>query len=161
MQLKYKDFLIKELPAQLRSLPADQEPNFGLMTAHHMVEHLIFVTKSISKRRGEPTAELNKSQGYFRKFMDTGLPFMYKPKEGASKADLNDLRTASIEEAISALEAATTQFYSLFDSTPNHKSYNDMMGEFNMSELELFNYQHGRWHLHQFGLIEEFAALEV
>ena len=52
-------------------------------------------------------------------------------------------------------------FYSLFESNPDHKSYNAMMGEFNLAELELFNYQHGRWHLHQFGIIEEFAPLGV
>jgi len=131
------------------------------MSAHHMVEHLIFVTKSISKRRGEPAAELNKSQQYFRKFLDKGAPFEYRPKEGQSKADLNDLRTPSIQEAIDLLSKATADFYSLFESKPDHKSYNEMMGEFNLSELELFNYQHGRWHLHQFGLIKNFGPIEV
>jgi len=156
MKPKFKDFLLKELPLKLRTLPADQAPNFGLMTAHHMVEHLIFVTKSMQKRRGEPEKELNKSQLFFRKFIETGCPFEYKPNEDGS---LNDLRTESIEAAVKILETATVKFYDLFESTPNHKSYNAMMGEFNLEELELFNYQHGRWHLHQFGIIEKFAPL--
>lgn len=156
MAPKYKDFLTKELPAKLSTLPGNQAPNFGLMTAHHMVEHLIYTTKSLSKRRGEPEAELNKSQAYFRKFMDKGCPFEHRPKEDAT---LNELRTQSIEEAIKILDGAINQFYDLFQSNPNHKSYNQMTGEFNLSELELFNYQHGRWHLYQFGLIEEFTAV--
>lgn len=158
MAPKYKNFLSKDLPTKLRLLSASQAPNFGLMTAHHMVEHLIYVTKSISKRRGEPEPTLNKSQRYFRNFIDTGAPFEHRPKEGAT---LNDLRTSSIEEAIQILEAANEQFYSLFESNPQHKSYNAMMGEFNLQELEFFNYQHGRWHLYQFGLIETFSAVKL
>ncbi len=158
MAPKHKDFLSKELPAKLRTLQGNQAPNFGLMTAHHMVEHLIFTTKSLAKRRGEPEGEPNKSQVYFRKFMDAGCPFEHRPKEDAT---LNELRTENIEEAIKILEEATEKFYDLFESNPTHKSYNQMTGEFNLAELELFNYQHGRWHLYQFGLIEEFATVNV
>jgi len=158
MKPKYTNFLLQELPQKLITLPANQAPNFGLMTAHHMVEHLIFVTKSIQKRRGEPEAELNKSQLYFRQFLDNGCPFEHRPKDNAS---LNDLRTESIEAAVQILESATEKFYDLFESNPNHKSYNAMMGEFNLAEIELFNYQHGRWHLHQFGIIEQFEPLTL
>jgi len=156
MKPKYKNFLLKELPTKLRTLEEKQAPSFGKMTAHHMAEHLIFVTKSIVKRHGEPEAELNKSQLYFRKFLDKGCPFEHKPKE---EATLNDLRTESIEAAVKILEEATEKFYNLCETNPNHRSYNAMMGEFNLEELELFNYQHGRWHLHQFGIIETFASL--
>ena len=161
MTPKHKDFLSKELPAKLRTLASDQEPNFGLMTAQHMVEHLIYVTKTLSKRVGEPDGEMSKSQHYFRKFINAGCPFAYKPKEGANKADLKELRSATIEEAIQGLEAATAKFYALFESNPDHKSYNPMMGEFDLAELELFNYQHGRWHAYQFGLVEAFTAATV
>jgi len=161
MTPKYKDFLMTELPTMFRQLSGDQEPNFGLMTAQHTVEHLIFVTKSFMKRRGEPEGEPTKSQLYFQKFLAKGCPFAYRPKEGVTKADLNPLRSANIEEAIQGLEAATAKFYALFEENPNFKSYNSMMGEFTMEQLELFAYQHGRWHAHQFGLIEEFSAVAV
>jgi len=155
---KYKDFLSKELPEKLRTLPSNQAPNFGLMTAHHMIEHLILTTKSMLKRRGEPEAELNKSQSFFRKFMEAGCPFEYRPKEGET---LKELRTESIEAAIKILEEATEEFYDIFQSNPNHKSYNLITGAFNLEELEFFNYQHGRWHLYQFGLIEEFSPIKL
>ena len=158
MKPSYKEFLTEEVPAKLRTLSAQQEPNFGLMTAHHMVEHLIYVMKSTAKRRGEPEEELNKSQHYFRRFLDAGCPFEHRPREGAT---LNDLRTAKIEEAIQGLLAAYHQFYSLFETNPNHKSYNAMMGEFNLTEIELFNYQHARWHMYQFGLIPEFTPTKL
>lgn len=156
---KYKDFLMNELPVKLKTLDSSQEPNFGLMTAHHMVEHLIYVTKSMVKRRGEPAQELTKSQLYFKKFLSEGAPFEYRPKDGITKEDLQPLRTQNVSDAIDLLVLANTNFYELFESDPAHKSYNDMMGEFNMEELEFFNFQHGRWHLHQFGIIKEFTPV--
>lgn len=159
MSPRYKKSLLEELPSLFKNLTGSQEPNFGLMTAQHMVEHLTYVTKSLSKRRGEPQGEPTKSQLYFRKFIDKGCPFQYRPKEGVSKADLAPLRSENISAAIAGLEAATASFYQLFETNPDHKSYNDMMGEFNLEELEIFLYQHGRWHAHQFGLIDEFTPL--
>lgn len=156
MEPKYKDFLTTELATKLRTLSPDQQPNFGLMTAHHMVEHLVFVTKSIVKRKSEPEGESNKSQLYFRKFVDSGCPFEHRPKDDAT---LSELRTGSMEEAVQLLESAVEKFYTLFESTPDYKSYNAMTGEFSLGDLELFYYQHGRWHLYQFGLIEEFEAV--
>lgn len=161
MNLTYKRFLTTELPALLRNLEGDQAPNFGLMTAHHMVEHLIWVTKFLPKRKGEPSAELSKSQQYFRKFVDAGCPSKYKPEEGKTKADLQKLRSPDIATAIQSLEQATTQFYELFEANPDHKTYNELMGEFTMDEVEMFLYQHGQWHAYQFGLVEEFAAAAV
>jgi len=32
-----------------------------------------------------------------------------------------------------------------------------MIGEWNFEEMELFHYQHGQWHLYQFGLMEAYA----
>lgn len=156
MTIKYKHFLTKELPEMLRTLEANQPPNFGIMIAHQMVEHLVYVTKVMMKRKGEPEAELTKSQLYFKNFVANGCPFEYRPKKGAKA---NELRTASIEEAIQLLETATEKFYDLFESNPTYKSYTPMTGEFNLEELELFNYQHGRWHLYQFGVIDKFTAV--
>ncbi|MEM9822597.1 MAG: hypothetical protein AAF985_16060 [Bacteroidota bacterium] len=160
MTPKYQSFLTQELPTQLRSLAPTQAPNFGLMTAHHMVEHLIYVTKIMMKRKGEPDpeAKMSKSQRFFRNFIDAGCPFEHRPKKGAT---LNELRTSSIEEAIQILEGANQKFYDLFTANPAYKSYHPMMGAFNMPEIESFQYQHGRWHLHQFGIIEIFTPLAV
>ena len=152
MRPKYKDFMTQTLPKMLNTLHGDQEPNFGLMTAQHMVEHLIYVVKVSMKRKGEPIGEPSKSQLYFRKFIENGAIFQHRPKKDITKADLPELRMANITDAIATLEAAITKFYILFEENPNFKSYNEMMGEFNMEELELFNYQHCRWHAHQFGL---------
>lgn len=161
MQASYHHFLTQQLPLLLQSLAADRVPKFGIMTPQHMVEHLTWVTKATPKRRGEPAAEPNKSQLYFRRFIDKGAPFEHRPKAGITVADLQPLRSADLASAIAALEKATAQFYELAEKNPAHVSYNDMMGAFNLHELELFLYQHGRWHAYQFGLIETFGNDEI
>lgn len=155
MTAKYKDFLTKELPSKLSTLSGSQAPNFGLMTAHHMVEHLVYVTYIFSKRKGEPEGEPYQSQVYFREFIDSGCPFEYHPKEGAT---LKDLNTTDIALAIKMLESSTNAFYEAFETNPDFKSYNSRIGEISFADAELFNYQHSRWHLYQFGLLEEFTV---
>ena len=155
MEPRFKTFLTTELIRQLRTLKGDQQPNFGLMTAHHMVEHLIYVTKSLMKRKGEPINEPSKRQQFFQKFVAAGCPFEYRPRKDAQ---LNELRTTTIGEAITILASSIEKFYDLFNTHPTYKSYNAMTGAFTLAQLELFYYQHGRWHLYQFGLLTDFAA---
>ena len=160
-QPKYRQFLTEELPALLRTLPVDRKANFGLMTPQHMVEHLSYVTKVMPKKQGAPPTELSKSQQYFRRFVDKGCPFEYRPRDGVTASDLSPLRAVNMEAAIRDLEGAIQRLYDLWDQTPDHRSYNEMMGSFNLSELERFAYQHGRWHAYQFGLLDTFEPVAV
>lgn len=161
MKFRNKQFLLEQLPPMLRQLQGDQAPNFGLMTARHMVEHLIWVTKVMSRKNGEPPAELTKSQLYFKQFVANGCPFEYRPKEGVTKDNLNPLKYANLEEAIAVLEDTNRKLYELLESNPDYKSYNQMTGEFNGEELDMFMGQHARWHSYQFGLLAAFAPMEV
>lgn len=46
---EYKDYLVNKVPELLQKLKFDAEPGFGIMTAQHMIGHLIWVTKSLVK----------------------------------------------------------------------------------------------------------------
>jgi len=151
-----KQFLVNQVPDIIKKLRADTAPNFGLMTPQHMVEHLIWVTKSSLKRKGDPPAEATKSQAYFRKFLDSGAQFKYKPKAGQTKDDLPALRFGSLDEAVAQIPDAVSRIFSTFEEKPSFKSYNDMMGEFTKSDHELMHYEHFKWHLFQFGLIDKY-----
>lgn len=161
MNLRNKDFVLQELAPMLRTLEGTQAPNFGLMTAQHMVEHLVWVTKVMSRRIGEPEGgEATKSQLYFKKFVTKGCPFEYRPKDDRN-TDLKPLKYGSMEEALDALEDTNKKVYELLEANPDYKSYSAMTGEFNVAELDMFVGQHGRWHCYQFGLLEAFAPMEV
>ncbi len=151
-----KEFLVNQVPELLKNLRADAAPNFGLMSPQHMVEHLIWVTKSSLKRKGDPPAEPTKSQAYFRKFLNNGAHFQHRPKEGQTKDDLTALRYGSLEEAVADVPAAVARIFSTFEENPTYKSYNDMMGEFSKEDHELMHYEHFKWHLYQFGLLDQY-----
>ena len=153
----HQSFLKGEALSLLRELKEDTVAKFGLLKPQHMVEHLIWVTKTTIGRKGEPEGEPTKSHLYFQKFINDGAIFQYKPKEGASKADLQALKYGSLEEAIAQVEPAIDRLYKHYEDNPGAIAYNSMMGELTQDQLELFHAQHYRWHLHQFGLIETFA----
>ena len=58
----HQSFLKEETLSLLQALKEDAVAKFGLMTPQHMVEHLIWVTKTTIGRKGEPEGEPTKSQ---------------------------------------------------------------------------------------------------
>jgi len=155
-----KEFLSQELPELLKNLKPDTEGNFGLMTPQHMVEHIAYVVKFSIKRIGEPENPPTKGQLGFKKFIDNGAILKYRPSE-KTKADLPELRYASLEEAIAQVPIAVERFYTHFEANPDFIPYNPFFGELTFEELELFHYQHLRYHAWQFGLVAEYGAAQV
>ncbi|MEO1257416.1 MAG: hypothetical protein AAFZ15_01420 [Bacteroidota bacterium] len=150
-----KEFLTQKVPELLKQLKPDTEPAFGLMTPQHMVEHLTWVAKSSVKRYGEPTGEPTRGQLGFKRFIEKGAVLKHKPSD-KTKADLPALKYGSLEEAISHIPEAVGRFYNHFENNPGYKAFSPMMGELSFAELELFHYMHYRFHLWQFGLLEEY-----
>lgn len=150
-----KEFLTKQVPELLKKIKPDTEPAFGLMTPQHMVEHLTWVAKSSIKRYGEPQGEPSKRQLGFKKFIEKGAILEHRPKD-KTKADLPELKYGSLDEAISHIPEAVNRFYNHFENNPGFKAYSPFMGELSFEELELFHYQHYRYHLWQFGLLESY-----
>ena len=150
-----KSFLTKEVLPLLKTLKPEAEPSFGLMTAQHMVEHLTYVTKSSSKRNGEPEGEPTERQLRFKGFIEKGAIFKHYPSE-KTKADLNPLKYGYLAEAIEQIPVAIDRFYSLFESNPGFKTYTSFTGELSFEELELMHYQHFRYHMWQFRLLGQY-----
>ncbi len=150
-----REFLTMQVPELLTNLSDKAEPKFGLMTAQHMVEHLTYVTKSSLTQNGKPEAEPTDSQQNFRKFMSKGAVFKHRPSD-KTKDDLPKLKYGSLQEAIEQIPVAVDRLYQTFEQDPHYKSYNPMMGEFNFNDHELFHYQHYKYHLYQFGLIDNY-----
>lgn len=150
-----KQFLRKELPELLKKLEANTKANFGLMTPQHMIEHIAMVVKTSVKRSGEPENPPTPKQLGFQKFIAKGAVFKHYPSD-KTKADLPALKYASLEEAIAQVPVATERFYAHFEAQPGAKCYNPFFGELDFEQLELFHYQHLRYHCWQFGLLEQY-----
>ncbi len=149
-----RDFLLNEFPKLLSALEADSKGNFGLMTPQHMVEHLTWAIKSTAKKfEGERESLANKRHLGFQKFIQNGAILEHKPSD-KTVADLPDLRYASMKEAVVQLPIAVKRFYEFWDVNPDYVPYGAFMGEMPFEDLELFHYNHVRFHLWQFGLVE-------
>lgn len=150
-----KEFLTQRVPELLKKLSPDTEPSFGLMTPQHMIEHLTWAVKSSIKRNGDPTEPPNARQLGFKKFIENGAILKHRPSD-KTKADLPALKYSSLEEALAHIPEAVNRFYEHFENNPGFVAYSPFMGELTFEELELFHFQHYRFHLWQFGLLESY-----
>ncbi len=146
----YRSYLTEVVPQLLAQLTDEHEPSFGVMTPQHMVEHLIWVTKSSLKDYGPAPTEFSEGQQKFMKFVEGGAQFqVYPPKK--NRADLDPPRLADLSAAIEVVPEAISRIYT---HEPSHVFYNPMMGRMSFDQLELLHAKHFAWHLEQqFGLV--------
>lgn len=151
-----KDFLTNEFPELLNTLSPDTEGDFGLMTPQHMVEHLVQAIESATvKYEGERESPANAQQLGMQKFIKSGSVLSHKPSD-KTKADLPPLNYATLEEAISFVPKAVHEFYDFHDTNSDYIPYASYLGEVPFEDVELFHYMHIRYHLWQFGLLEQY-----
>lgn len=151
-----RDFLINEFPSLLEKLSPDTEANFGLMTPQHMVEHLIGAIESAAvKYEGERENPATEQQLGMQQFIKSGCVLSHRPSD-KTKADLPPLRHGTLEEAISFVPNAVQKFYTFQDDNPDYIPYASYLGELPFEDVELFQFMHIRYHLWQFGLLEQY-----
>ncbi len=145
----HKTYLTAVVPQLLSQLTTSHEPSFGVMTPQHMVEHLIWATKSSIKDYGPVPAELSEGQRKFMKFVEGGANFkVFPPKK--TREELDPPRLADLSAAIEVVPEAISRIY---QHDASHIFYNPMMGKFSMEQIEFLIARHFAWHLEkQFGL---------
>jgi oxepin-CoA hydrolase/3-oxo-5,6-dehydrosuberyl-CoA semialdehyde dehydrogenase len=146
------DYFVDKVPQLVAHLKSEQKASFGLMTPQHMIEHLIWVTKSSIKDYGPAPAELTEGQKKFMHFIQSGKPFQYRPSD-KTEADLPELRYASLEEAVSHMPEAIDRLVKDVSSRGDKAYYNPMMGAVSVIDMIGFQRRHFEHHLeNQFGL---------
>jgi len=147
----YQHFLREEMPQRLSNLSEDTKPKFGLMTPQHMVEHLILMTKLSVRTYGDAPETPTKGQLKFKKFIDNGAHFEYRPSD-KTVADLPKLKYASLKEALDNYPQGINGFYTHFEANPEFLSFNQIQGKLGYEDLEFLHFKHFEYHLGQFGL---------
>lgn len=148
----HKIYLTETVPALLAQLTDKDKGAFGIMTAHHMVEHLVWVTKSSVKDLGPAPDELTDKQLGFMKFIDNGAHFKHRPSD-KKQSDLDPPRTPNIAAAKAAIPEAIERLYKCPE---DRVFYNPMMGKLTFQQMETFHARHYQYHLEeQFGLKEQ------
>ena len=151
-----RDFLTDKFLKLLNTLKPDTKANFGLMTPQHMVEHLVGALESATvKYEGERVNPATEQQLGMQKFIESGSVLVHRPSDKTA-ADLPPLNHSSLEEAISLVPQAVQEFYDLHETNPDYIPYASYLGEVSFDSVEMFHYMHIRYHLWQFGLLEQY-----
>jgi len=92
-------FFTEEVPSLLENLDANQQPVWGLMTAHHMIEHLIVTFKMSIGRIKIPVMSKEEDFPKLKAYLMKDSPMRRSVTSPTGKNELQPLRSASFEEA--------------------------------------------------------------
>lgn len=150
-----EQFLKETLFQRLAELKVDTKPQWGVMSAQHMVEHLssLFLF-TIEKIKGRTFFDEEKLQRNYNYLIRDKQPFSRNVKlPGLEKPQ--PLRFESLEAAIVVLQGLVAKFYAFFEANPDKKTLHPAIGMLNFEEWEWNHYSHAKHHLVQFKLIEK------
>ncbi|TGN29823.1 hypothetical protein [Empedobacter tilapiae] len=139
--------------SKLKSLDKNQQPEWGIMTPQHMVEHLIVTTKMSNGSLTIPCRTPKEQIPQYKAFLLESDQEMQKGIKAGGMEGLLDLRYPSLEAAIDKLENEINQFHFYFENHPNAKVVNPVLDEIDYEDWKTFHKKHFTHHFKQFGLI--------
>ncbi|MEL7531827.1 MAG: DUF1569 domain-containing protein [Bacteroidota bacterium] len=154
-------FIRETFPEKLSQLKADTQPDWGIMTPQHMVEHL---SGAFAMSRGKfnfpliiPKEKVPQRQAWLR----SDKPFGKSVNGiGLEKGKLIPLRFANLEQAVEKLLAEIPKFYDFMAALDEGATFlHPAFGELSPVDWEQFHYKHMFHHLVQFGLLEAQESL--
>jgi oxepin-CoA hydrolase/3-oxo-5,6-dehydrosuberyl-CoA semialdehyde dehydrogenase len=143
-----------EVPAILDRITGEEQALWGIMTPHHMLEHLElvlqFATGKLTTTCITPEEQLPK----FRAFLlsDYGLRRDLKPPFLPEK-DTLPLKTDSLHAAKQLLLQTTEEFLQTIHHPDFRQATHPFFCELNTHEWLTFQYKHFTHHFMQFGLV--------
>jgi oxepin-CoA hydrolase/3-oxo-5,6-dehydrosuberyl-CoA semialdehyde dehydrogenase len=150
-----REFFRRQLFDALSALRDDTRPGWGKMTAHQMVEHLIWAVEiSTGKAQAEcafPEAQRERLKAFLYDHRPTPREF----QNPALAAGLPTQRHAGTAEAIAALRLEVGLFLNQAAATPGTTRMHPVFGPIATEEWARSHFKHCYHHLLQFGLISE------
>lgn len=150
--MKFNDKLPEYLAA-LRHLTSDRTPEWGTMSAQHMVEHLITTVKLSNDKLHIPFAYREEKIPAIKRVLASDKPLPKNFTNPAVGPELKPLLFDSIEKALEILSEELSDFHRYFQQNPNATLVNPTFGPLNYNEWIRFHNKHFHHHLAQFGLI--------
>ncbi len=142
---------LKPVSEILKNLKADAQPQWGRMSAQHMVEHL---TNSVNFSNGKKLLTHNLPEDKAAKAKAFLLSERPMPRGvGANpEAELPALRHETLEKAIEELQEAVQEFETHHLNREIQYAH-PAFGKLNKAEWDVFHSKHFTHHLSQFGLL--------
>lgn len=154
ISLDKTEFLKTEAVNLLLRLKADKKPLWGMMTAHHMVEHLCYIIENSVGKRQLKTLTPEEKLPKFKTFLMSEYGFTQNFKFPLlPENELVPLRTEDISEAIELYSALIDEMDELINRANFTTTPHPIYGPLNKEETLMFHYKHLQHHLSQFGLV--------
>ncbi|MEY2704381.1 MAG: hypothetical protein RL407_443 [Bacteroidota bacterium] len=141
------------LIARVNALQEGTPPQFGIMTAQHMVEHLILTLKLSSGKITIPEFEPTEKQLFQKEaLLNGGFPFPRGIKAPGLPDTLLDLRFPNLETAKEELLKTWKAYHQTFLDDPEKQTLHPRFGKLTFEEWEKFHEKHIVHHFSQFGI---------
>lgn len=147
------DFLRHRVPVLLARLAPDQAPAWGLMTAQHMLEHLIGSLR-LSVGRYDfappvPSPGLDQAWAW----LASDRPLSREVRNHALPPTPPPLRLPSLAAAAAELLLSLDEFFAHFAHHPTAAPVHMLLGSLTFEQWRLFHFKHFGHHFLQFGLL--------
>jgi oxepin-CoA hydrolase/3-oxo-5,6-dehydrosuberyl-CoA semialdehyde dehydrogenase len=147
-------FLCHHLLAVLDGLTEASPARWGRMTAHQMVEHLLWAFECSTGRVKVECPTPAAARERLKRFLYHNRPTPRDFMNSALAAGLPALRFAGLDGARSALGAEIGRFVDHVNDGAQPRHTHPIFGPLGVEEWARTHYKHGYHHLLQFGLLE-------
>ncbi|MFO7744810.1 MAG: phenylacetic acid degradation bifunctional protein PaaZ [Psychroflexus sp.] len=143
------------IESKLKALSGESQPQWGMMTPQHMLEHL---ETSLRIATGEiSNFEVATPEEHLEKVQETLYTYEKMPQGYKmplmKKDELEVLQHENLDKAKKALLEAYEDFVVFFREHPDTTTKNAVFGDLTAFEWKLLNRKHFNHHFEQFGLI--------
>jgi hypothetical protein len=147
-------FLKNEAPVLLSGLQANVTPNWGKMSAQHMVEHLgLALTVSNGNRVVEAIAVPKETIPARQQFLLSDTPMKENTKSPALPDDPLPLRYSTIEEAKEKTLVQLQKVFEVYEANAEVTLLHPVFGNLNYELQTALLYKHLTHHFRQFSLL--------
>ncbi len=148
-------FLSDDALNLLLTLKSSKKPLWGIMTPHHMVEHLCYILENSVGRRKIDTITPEEKLPKYKQFLMSQYGFTRNFKfPHLPLNELVPLKTNSIGEAIELYQTLVKEMLALINKPDFKTTPHPMYGPLNKDETLMFHYKHVQHHLSQFELVK-------
>ncbi len=148
------DFFHTKAVQVIDAITGDEQPLWGMMRVHHMLEHLVFPLEfAIFNEKVQlitPEEKLPRQREFL--YSEYGMPVNFKPPF-LPKDETVPLKTATLQEAKDHLKQTITQFLNSIHAPGFTTLLHPLFGQLNRREWLIFQYKHFMHHFLQFGLM--------
>ena len=154
MNIDLEDFFRSRVLQLIDDISGDEQPRWGMMSAHHMIEHLAFPLEFVlfndkvqlimpEEKLPRQLEFLHSEYGMLPNFKPPFLP----------KDETVPLKTANLKDAKEYLKQTISRFLETINAVDFTTLLHPIFGQLNKRQWLIFQYKHFMHHFMQFGLI--------